>query len=292
MKRFLDKRVIGYILWAVVFAAVLIIWRFPYQSLVDRLEAIASSQTGLNFALTDVSFILPSGLKVGRCTVRSGDGGEPLFEATQVHTRLKVIPLLKGSLAFTVRGRAYDGSVNGSFFLAPLHHVQRYRLRVTGQTIRLEGQPVISELAGRPLTGVVSGEIELQGEFADLLSSVGGGTFQLVDGSCSIESPFLREDTLKGLELSASIALSGGSLHIKNCQFSGQGLEGTVSGEIKLQPGLSASILNLAGLGQVDPDLLNIPTDKRRVAEAFLNQGKPLPFKVRGTVAEPVLTLF
>jgi type II secretion system protein N len=292
MKRFLNKRVIGYFFWAVVFAAILIIWRFPYQSLVDRLEAVGSSRLGLNFALTDVSFTLPSGLKVGRCTVRSEDGGEPFFEATQVHTRLKVIPLLKGSLAFTVRGRAYDGSVNGSFFLAPLHDVQRYRLRVTGEKVRLEGQPVVSELIGRPLTGVVSGEIELEGEFADMLSSAGGGTFQLVDGSCSIDSPFLREKTLKGLEVSASIVLSGGSLQVKNCQFKGQGLEGTVSGEVKLQPGLSTSILNLAGLGQVDPNLLNIPADKRRVAEAFLNQGKPLPFKVRGTVAEPRLQLF
>jgi type II secretion system protein N len=292
MKRFLNKRVIGYFLWAVVFAAVLIIWRFPYQSLVDRLETVASSQTGLNFALTDVSFSLPSGLKVGRCMVRSGDGGEPFFEATQVRTRLKVIPLLKGSLAFTVQGRAYDGSVHGSFFLTPLHDFQRYRLRVAGQTIRLKGQPVISEVVGRPLTGVVSGEIELKGEFADVLSSSGGGTFQLVDGSCSIDSPFLREHTLKGLEVTASIALSGGNLHIKNGQFKGQGLEGTVSGEVKLQPGLSTSILNLAGLGQVDPNLLNIPAEKRRVAEAFLNQGRPLPFKVRGTIAEPRLTIF
>lgn len=292
MKRVLTKRAIGYFLWALVVALILVVWRFPYQSLLSRLEALAGEQLGLNFALTDVSFTLPPGLKMARCSVRSGVDGEPFFEATRVRTRLKVLSLLKGSLAFTARGRAYDGSLNGNFLLEPIPDVQRFRLRVTGETIRLEGQPVISDVLGRPLTGAVSGEIELRGEFADLLNSAGGGTLQLVDGSCSIDSPFLTAKTLTGLEVSASIALSGGNLLIRECQFRGQGLEGTVSGEVKLQPALSTSIVALSGLGQVDPKLLNIPADKRRVAEAFLNQGRPLPFKVRGTVAEPRLALF
>jgi hypothetical protein len=37
---------------------------------------------------------------------------------------------------------------------------------------------------------------------------------------------------------------------------------------------------------------VNLPADKQRVAAAFLNRGKPLPFKVGGTVAQPELRLF
>jgi type II secretion system protein N len=292
MKRVLTKRALGYFLWALVLALILIVWRFPYRSLLSRLEAVASEQLGLNFALTDVSFTLPPGLKMARCSVKSAVGGKPFFEATRVRTRLKILSLLKGSLAFSARGRAYDGSLNGNFLVAPIPDVQRFRLRVRGETIRLEDQPVISEILGRPLTGAVSGDIELQGEFADLLKSAGRGTLQLVDGSCSIDSPFLTAKTLTGLEVSARVLLSEGSLLIEECRFKGQGLEGTVSGQVQLQPAWSRSILALSGLGQVDPNLLNIPADKRRVAEAFLNQGRSLPFKVRGTVAEPRLTLF
>jgi hypothetical protein len=87
------------------------------------------------------------------------------------------------------------------------------------------------------------------------------------------------------------MALSDGSLEITDCEFKGQGFQGTVSGKVMLQPRLSGSILNLAGEGQLDSDMINLPADKRRVAAAFLNRGKPLPFKVRGTVAQPELRL-
>lgn len=293
MKRVLTKRAIGYFLWALVLAGVLVIWRFPYQGLQRRLEAVASARLGLKFDITDMSLTIPPGLKLAKCTVRSPDpDSKPFFEATQVHTRLKVLPLLKGNLAFTARSRAYGGSLNGSFRLAPIHNVQHYQLRVMGETVRLEGQAGISMVLGRTLSGEISGAIELEGDFGDLLNSTGGGKLQLVDGSCPIDSPYLKAKTLDGLEVSTTIELSGGNLKINDCQFKGRGFQGTLSGEVKLQPSLSRSILSLAGRGELDGDLINIPADKRRVAEAFLNRGRPLPFKVRGTLAEPRLQLF
>ena len=85
---------------------------------------------------------------------------------------------------------------------------------------------------------------------------------------------------------------TGGSLKISDCQFKGKGFQGTLTGEVRLQPGLTNSVLNLAGRGQVEAEMINLPADKRRVAEAFLNRDKPLPFQVRGTIAEPRLVLF
>ena len=113
-----------------------------------------------------------------------------------------------------------------------------------------------------------------------------------MEGSFPIDSPYLSIQWLEGLEVSSTFAVAGGILKIDPCQFKGPGFEGTLSGEILLQPWLPGSGLNLKGEGQIDPALLNLPPDKRRVAEAFLNRGKPLPFKVRGTIEEPLLSLF
>jgi len=293
MKRLLNKRVIGYFLWAMVFTMVLVIWRFPYESLQEKLEAVASASLGLQFDLTDMSLTIPPGLKFAKCTVRSMDmGSKSLFEATKVHTRFKLLPLLEGNLAFTVRSKAYGGSLSGDFRLAPIHNFKNYRMRVWAQTVRLEDQSGISLLLGRPLEGKISGEIELAGVVGDLENAAGGGNFKLVEGICPIDSPYLKVKTLEGLELSATIELSGGSFKISDCQFSGKGFQGTLNGEVKLQPGLTSSVLNLAGRGQVEAELIDLPADKGRVAEAFLNRGKPLPFKVRGTIAEPRLVLF
>jgi hypothetical protein len=165
-------------------------------------------------------------------------------------------------------------------------------MKVRAQTVRLKGQSGLALLLGRPLEGEISGEIELEGVVGDLVNSSGGGNFNLVNGSFPVDSPYLKAKTLEGLEVAATIELSGGNLKISDCQFSGRGFEGTLTGEVRLQPGLSSSVLNLAGRGQVEGELINLPADKRNVAEAFLNRGRPLPFKVRGTMAEPRLVLF
>ena len=293
MKRSLNKKIIGYFLWAMVLTMVLVIWRFPYESLQKKLEAVASASLGLKFDLTDMSLTIPPGLTFAKCTVSSMDmGSKPLFEATKVHTRFKLLPLLKGDFAFTLRSKAYGGSLNGDFRLAPIHNFQNYRMRVWAETVRLEDQSGISLLLGRPLEGEISGEIELEGVVGDLVNASGGGNFKLVDGSCPIDSPYLKVKNLEGLEVSATIELSGGSFQISDCQFRGKGFQGTLTGEVRLQPGLTNSILNLAGRGQVEAELIDLPADNRRVAEAFLNQAKPLPFQVRGTIAEPRLQLF
>ena len=293
MKRVLTKKVIGYFLWAMVLTMVLVIWRFPYESLQEKLEAVASASLGFKFDLTDMSLTIPPGVKFAKCTVRSMDlGNKSLFEATKVHTRFKLLPLLKGNLAFTVRSQAYGGSLSGDVRLAPIHNFKNYQMRLWAQTVSLGGQSGLSLLLDRPLEGEISGEIELEGVVGDLVNSAGGGNFKLVNGSCPIDSPYLKVKTLEGLEVAATVELSGGNLEIRDCQFNGKGFEGTLTGEVRLQPGLSSSVLNLAGHGQVEAAMINLPADKGRVAEAFLNRGKSLPFKVRGTVAEPRLQLF
>ena len=219
-------------------------------------------------------------------------GSKSLFELTKVYTRFKLLPLLKGNLAFTLRSKAYGGSLSGDFRLAPIHNFQNYRMQVWAKKVRLEDQSGISVILGRPIEGEISGEIDLDGVVGDLVNAAGEGNFKLVDGSCPIDSPYLKVKTLEGLEVSATIKLSGGSFTISDCRFSGKGFQADLTGEVRLLPGLTSSTLNLAGQGQVDAELIDFPADKGSVAETFLSRGKPLPFKVRGTIAEPKLQLF
>lgn len=293
MKRLLNRKVIGYFVWAMVLTMVLVIWRFPYESLQEKLEAVASASLGFQFDLTDMSLTIPPGLTFAKCTVRSMDmGSRSLFEATEIRTRFKLLPLLKGNLVFSARSQAYGGSLQGDFRLAPIHNLQNYRLRLRAESVQLEDQSAISLLLGRPLEGKISGEIELEGVVGDLLNAAGRGKIKLVDGSWPIDSPYLRVETLEGLQVTATVELSGGSCTISDCQFSGKGFQGALTGEVRLYPRLTSSVLNLAGQGRIEAELIDLPADKRRVAEALLDGGKPLPFRVGGTIAEPRLVLF
>ncbi len=292
MKRVVTKRALGYFLWGLVLAGILIVWKFPYQSLQNRLVATASAQLGVKFEITDMSPAFPFGLKLEKCAVRTMEPeSKSFFEASQVRLRFKVLQLLRGSLAFTLSSQAYGGTLFGDVRLTPFYDARNYQLRVRGQEIQLEGHS-FSPLLGRQVSGKISGDLNLKGPLGDLVNASGDGEFQLEEGSFPIDSVYLRIRTLEGLEVSATMELSGGSLEITECEFKGQGFQGTVSGKVMLQPRLSDSTLNLAGEGQLDGDMVNLPADKSRVAAAFLNRGKPLPFKVRGTVAQPELRLF
>lgn len=292
MKRVVTKRAVAYVLWGIVFAGILIVWKFPYQRLQERLVATAGAQLGVRFEITDMSPALPFGLKAAKCIVKKGEpASKPFFEANQVRMRFKILQLLKGSLAFTLHGQAYGGTLSGDVRLTPFYDARNYQLRVRGQEIKLQGHSV-SALLGRQVSGKMSGEINLKGPLGDLVKASGDGEFQLKEGSFPIDSTYLRISTLEELEVFATMELSGGSLEITECAFKGQGFQGTVRGKVRLQPQLSGSILDLVGEGQLDSDMVNLPADKRQVAAAFLDRGRPLPFRVQGTVAQPELRLF
>jgi type II secretion system protein N len=293
MERTLPKKAMAYVLWGLILAGILVLWKFPYHSLQQRLEAVARARWGLRLETADSSPTLPPGLRLAECSLRSTEpGSQTYFEATQVYIRLMVLPLLKGSLALAVRGQAYGGSLEGEVRLTPFYDVRHYRLKVRGQTIQLEGHPAFSTVLGRKLSGKISGEFNLEGPFDELGKSAGSGELQLMDGSFPVDSPYLNTKTLDDLELTANFELSAGIIEVSRCQFEGRGFQGVLSGKVKLQPGLSRSTLNLAGQGLIDSTLVNFPASGSGAAAALLNRGKPIPFKIRGTLAEPRLGLF
>ena len=293
MERALIKKVVGYSLWALVLAGLLIVWKFPYGHVRQRLDAAAREQLGLRFEIADVSFSLPPSLKLEKCTVRSTKPGSKVFLATtELYLRLKVLPLLKGSMALALRSQIYGGMLEGDIRLKPFYDLRQYQLRLRGQGLRLDDQTDISALLNRQLYGKVSGNLEFQGDFEDISNSTGGGKLQLEEGSFPIDSPYLRTKSLEGLELSTAFTLSGGILTIKTGQFKGAGFQGSLNGEMKLEPRLQDSTLKLEGKCQIDPDMVNLPPDKQKVAAAFLARGNPVPFKVRGTMEAPQLRLF
>lgn len=293
MNRTLAKKALAYLLGGLILAGILILWRFPYESLQHRLEAAARERLGLRLELADLSPTFPPGFKLGQCSVRSVElGSQPLFQATRVHLRLKVLHLLRGSLVFAMRSQAYEGSLNGEVRLAPFYDVQNYRLVVNWESIQLDNHPANTTLLNRQISGKTSGDFRMKGQLDEFLNGTGVANLRLMEGTCEIDSPYLTTNTLDELEISATIELTGGILEVSQCQFKARGLEGNLNGKVELRPRLSRSTLDLAGEGVIDPAMVNLPPDQLRVAAAFLNQGKPVPFKVRGTIEEPRLGLF
>lgn len=284
-------RVTAYLLYALILGGILLVWKFPYSSLEKRLEAEASGALGgMRVELSGVSPAFPLGLRVSRCALRTWETGrEPVFDMTQAYFRLRILPLLRGALGVTVQGRAYGGTLSGEGSRSP---GRSYQLKAALQSLRLGEYPGMAQLFGREVSGIFSGEFELAGPMGDTVKSTGGGKIQLREGSWPVESPYLKIKSLDGMELQATVKLGKGTLTVEGCDFKAAGIQGTLKGSVNLATTWSESALELAGEGQVDGSILNLEPAVAARVQPLLQQGKPIPFHIGGTVAAPQLSVF
>jgi type II secretion system protein N len=286
-------RVAAYLLYGLVLGGVLFFWKFPYKSLKQGVEISVSDHLGLRVEIADLSPAFPPGFKITRCAVRApASEGEPLFEMSQVRLRLRILPFLQGKLGVTLRGQAYNGALDGDLLLEPFSGMRHYQLKLNLRGGRLEAFTAASRLLGRPIRGEISGELQLQESPNQPEKPTGGGTFQLKGGSCGIDSPFLKVNSLDDLEVSAAMSFADGKLEINSCAFKASGLRGSIKGTLAFRSSLPQSILELSGQCQIDSGLLNLDQATGKAVPAFLEQKRPIPFRLTGTLASPNFRLF
>jgi type II secretion system protein N len=284
-------RVTAYLLYALILGGILLVWKFPYSSLEQRLEGAASSALeGMRVELREISPAFPLGLKVSRCVVRTWEAGrEPVFDMTQGSLRFPILMLLRGAVGVDVQGQAYGGTLSGE---ASRSRDRQYELAAVFQSLRLGEHPGIAQAFGRQASGTVSGEVQLSGPMGDKMKSTGGGKIQLRQGSWPVNSPYLKIKSLDEMELNATVKLGQGTLTVEGCDFKAAGIQGTLKGSINLATTWSESALELAGEGQVDGTILNLEPAVAARVQPLLQQGKPIPFHIRGTLGAPQLSIF
>jgi type II secretion system protein N len=281
----------AYLLVSVLFAAVLVLYRFPYESLQHRLEGLVAARWGLRLDLDDFGPGIPLKLRFSRCSLGQREE-QPMAELEEGYLRPRLLPFFVGKIGVAIGAKAYGGFLDGNLLLKPFYDVDQYGLRLKWKEVRLEQHPILPFLLKQKISGKFSGDLQLHGSLKNPVESSGIGKLGVSNGSCPVESPYLEIDTLDDLEVNAVIKIVGAQLEINNCSFSAKGIEGTLSGGIKLRPKMSQSTLNLVGQGSVDPSLLKLQSTMQGMAVSLFKRGKPLPFKVRGTLAKPKFGLF
>jgi type II secretion system protein N len=285
-------QVAAYLLYALVLGGLLLIWRFPYQTLAQRLEAAASRRLQMRVEITDLSPTLPPGLKMSRCVVRPWEPGrEPVFDLTNGSLRFRFLSLLRGAMRVVLRGSAYGGSLKGDLSVG-LGREHPYQLTVVLRSIRLEADRAIPQILGRQVSGSLSGRFQIDAAMGKKGGLVGGGRLEVHQGSLTVQSPYLKVKSLDEVEVKATLKLAEGKLTVEGCDFKAKGIEGSVKGTVSLAPVWSESVLDLAGEGKVDGTMLNLDPSLAPQVQALLKQQKPLPFRLRGTLGSPQVGLF
>ncbi len=292
-KRAAIFRWLAYLIFTVIFAGILIFYKFPYDSLENRLGAAVVERWGLKLDVADLRPSLPPKLNFSGFTAQSlGYEGQLIFQTADGVIRPRILPLFVGRFTVTIRANVDGGFLVGDVILKPFWDVRNYSLKANWQAIRLERQPGLFLLLERKLSGMLSGDIQLVGLLEELTNSSGRGQFRLTEGSCPIEHPYLKLKTLEDLEVNAVFRLDGGQLEIDDFRFQAQGIQGNLDGTLQFAARLYESVLDLGGQCQIASSILNLNSGSNRGLLALLGNGKPLPFRLRGTLAQPRLNLF
>jgi type II secretion system protein N len=282
-----------YVLYALLFAGALLLWRFPYQSLEQWVEAAVRAHVHLRLDLAGVSPTLPPGLKSPRLLLRSlNSGGEPVFEAAEPRVHPLLLPLARGRAGLAFHALAYGGAITGEVFLEPFSGPGHCRLRLNWHAVELQQHPGLSRRFGPELAGKIHGELLLGGCLEDPTGLSGSGELNLKEGNWAGRSGYLSDRTIADLDVSIAVQLHGGILTLSQCRFSARGLEGSLSGTVKLEPRLTESALDVTGVSRVDRTLVNRAALTGTGLGAVLEQNKPIPFHLGGTLGTPRLRLF
>jgi type II secretion system protein N len=240
----------GYVAFYFFTLVVFFYWTFPYGRLKERIvrdfNARQSGPDAMRLELDDLSSYWLSGVEAEGLRLVSQPteaGKKPTVTAVEsAHARLSLLSLLIGRRAVSFGADAFGGSLDGSISDSDAERVVELEI----DELDLGQTPMLAGLLGLPVTGALSGHIELTTPEARL--SKGEGKISLKVAGLSV-----GDGKAKIREIIALPKLDAGTLTleaevksgtVKITQFSGTGpdLELGAEGTVRLrdQPGQSA----------------------------------------------------
>ena len=136
MNRRLIPKVSAYLFVAVLFAAVLVLYRFPYESLQHRLQGLVAARWGLWLDLDDFRHGMPLRFKFSRCSLGKREG-PPMVELGEGYLRPRLLPIFMGKVGVALGAKAYGGFFDGNLLLKPFYDVDQFQLRLNWKEVRL-----------------------------------------------------------------------------------------------------------------------------------------------------------
>jgi type II secretion system protein N len=287
------KRVFGYIIYFICITAGLLYYLFPSDAVEDYLQVKAHNlNPSLSISIDRITPWPLLGLRFTNAQILyQQQPGTRLFRAETLVIRPHVGSFLKGAQEWSFRCTAYGGAINGS---ASLNGDAANALNAQFEldAIRMGQHKDLRDLIGRSVDGQLSGTISYTGRRQGVLSGSGEANLRLVDGKIELLSPLLTLDSIEYNEVTIAMVLKRKRVNLTRLDLEGPMLKGTVSGVIRLREELEKSSLDLKGRVEPFPGLFEQAESAQSVLEFFkgrLRQGA-LPFRIRGTIANPRIT--
>lgn len=272
--------------FALLLAVVLTLVRFPYDSLAARLAWQLNQQTGMrmSYGRAETTLLAP-GMVFSDVVLRSGRDGTRLFTAERMRFTPRWSKLLQGKGGLAMDILAWDGRLRLDVATDDLSAPTSFDVQTRFENLALE-QSAYAQLHLSPLPQArISGEAEFSGPLANPAQGQGSGELRLRDIRLARPNGFIKAETIALDAATAKLHWTPGVLTVDELAFGPGHLRGSLSGEFRPSPRLSASRLKVKGAATIDPELLVLESIPMRNMVAGIRQGRELPFTFDGPLS-------
>lgn len=247
----------GYVAFYFFSLLVFFYWTFPYDRLKARLVGdFNARQTGpdaMRLELDEISSYWFSGIEAeGVRLTTPGDtepGGKPkkpkVTTIESAHARVSLLSLLIGRRSVSFGADAFGGSLDGNVVDSDAER----EVELEFDELDLGQTPLLAGLLGLPVTGALSGTVELMAPEARLSKAEGKLSLEVEgvsvgDGKAKIRD-IIALPKLDAGTLTVEAEVKGGTVKVTRLAASGPDLELAADGTIRLRDQPEQSVLAL-----------------------------------------------
>ncbi len=275
-----------YLTYAVVLIAVLLVVRFPKETLLTQVEQkVEEKLSGYTCEIGTISYIYPFSVLIEEVEiVHTGNQSQLPF------TSVLITPDLKNVMTrFEMSLELLGGTMTTGVVLHPeSNRVELPALVISGINLRDVG--FIEQDLSRGVDGIVELSGRYIGNSSDLASGEFSGTVRVKDFQMELKRPILQSKQVVFTEVRTFAQLRNGLVEVVDGTVTGPFYDGDFTGSVRLRKLWRASVLALSGT--LSPRQEYIEKD-RQVARAVAllyrkYKSSTIPYRLTGNFEDPV----
>ena len=285
---------ICYVLFGILLFLFLVYLRFPYEKIKERIISSFEDNSSYALAIGDLRPLFPPGLNFKDIMITQDQTNVdiPVFQASLVSTKVRILPMLLGYQSFVYTIDAYDGQIKGKAEIQDETTGRETSIVGDIHDVNIARYPYIREKYGLTILGKIKGELNVDGNFAS--SNFKGSIVLKTEGGkiegIQIKGMPIREISFNGFD--SAFKVEGDKLSLTRLSLLGEDIDLLVTGEVLLRKTIGESPIDLK---------IRIKPKRRferkyrllfRLVRSMKDKNGYISFPVKGTFTDPEVTVF
>jgi len=284
-----SSRFFLYMIYGLLLTAVLLYVRFP----TDKFKSFCEQRVEQSFSASDCSiggihYSFPTSVVFEKVRMTKSSGEQ---QSAFIIDQFKLSPGIRFWQTFTIFGDLYSGTIRATLSLEK--DKKTYTLTdIVVNNVNLNEILKDQGVVDRKVTGSLSGSGRYSAEWNSLTASEGKARIEVTTGEIEFLQPILSLTAINFTSINLDIII-GEQVELQQGKLKSENFNADFEGSVDVMDSLLASRVNLSGLLEPKREFLQShPMEAKMVQQYAERYNKSaLPFKLRGTVANPTFRI-